>query len=155
MKVIGPSLKRGSDCEAILRTLPEWFGIEESLQMYVRDSGSFPTFAVEESSNLLGFVSLRKHYEESWEVHCIAVSASYRNRGVGTVLLEHAEAWLAARGACFLQIKTISGSSSDPNYAQTRRFYLARGYTPIEEFPDLWGPTNPVLQLIKRIESAA
>ena len=155
MNVIGPSLKRQNECEAILRTLPEWFGIEDSLLMYVRDSGSLPTFAVEGASGLLGFISLREHFEESWEVHCIAVSARHRNRGIGTRLLEHAEVWLAARGASFLQIKTISENSNDPNYAQTRRFYLARGYTPIEEFPTLWGPTNPALQLIKRIAAAA
>jgi hypothetical protein len=65
--------------------------------------------------------------------------------------LEHAEDWLAARGVTFLQVKTLSASSPDRNYAQTRRFYLARGYTPIEEFPGFWGQETPVLQMIKRI----
>ena len=33
---------------------------------------------------------------------------------------------------------------------QQRAFYLACGFRPLEEFPTLWGPENPALQLVKR-----
>lgn len=147
--IIGPKLDREQECEVILRSLPKWFGIEESLQMFVRDSKLVPSFGFESDSQLSGFISLTKHFARAWEVHCIAVDATNRNKGIGTKLLNHAEAWLASQGVKFLQIKTIADTSEDPYYAETREFYVRNGYEPIEVFPDLWAPTNPALQLVK------
>jgi len=150
--IIGPELNREDDCEAILRSLPKWFGIEKALQMYVRDSSQLPSFGFESGKQLGGFISLKEHFPRAWEVHCIAVSARERNRGIGTKLLEHAESWLVSQGVRFLQIKTIADTSPDPYYAETREFYLRKGYEPIEVFPELWAPTNPALQLVKHLE---
>ncbi len=58
MEIIGPDLKRAADCEAILRSVPEWFGIEDALLMYVRESEEFPGFAVEGPDGLIGFLTL-------------------------------------------------------------------------------------------------
>lgn len=154
MSIIGPKLDKAQDCEVILRSLPKWFGIEESLRMYVRDSVSFPGFGFESDSRLSGFILLKEHFPRAWEVHCIAVQLDDRGKGIGTKLLDHAEAWLVSQGASFLQIKTIADTSPDANYEATREFYLRRGYQPIEVFPDLWGPTNPALQLVKHLTSA-
>lgn len=147
--LLGPRLQRESECEAVLRSLPDWFGIEESLRMYARDSGQLPSFAIEKESRVVAFVSLREHFPESWEVHCIAVSATERNRGLGSDLLAHSERWLRDQGVRFLQIKTIAATKEDKYYAQTRQFYTRRGYMPVEVFPTLWSPGNPALQLIK------
>lgn len=149
--IIGPTLKREAECEAILRSLPQWFGIEESLTSYARDTGVMPTFAVDGPEGLRGFITLLEHFPESWEVHCIAVSASVRGTGIGTRLLAHAEKWLAQRSARFLQIKTIAAEKPDPHFNQTREYYVRRGYTPVEVFPIIWHPSNPALQLIKAL----
>jgi N-acetylglutamate synthase-like GNAT family acetyltransferase len=149
MKIIGPELQREKDVEAILRSLPRWFGIEKALRMYVADSALKPTFAVEEDGQLTGFVTLTRHFPEAWEVHCIAVAAANRNAGVGSALMAHAERFVKGQGARFLQVKTVAGTSPSAEYAETRKFYLARGFTPLEVFPQLWDPHNPALQLIK------
>lgn len=39
----------------------------------------------------------------------------------------------------------------DQNYERTRRFYLAAGFTPLEEFPDLWDERNPCLLMVKSL----
>ena len=44
MQLIGPISNPSSHCERILRTLPQWFGIEHALLEYVQDSERFPTF---------------------------------------------------------------------------------------------------------------
>jgi GNAT superfamily N-acetyltransferase len=149
VNLVGPSLRREPECEAVLRSLPMWFGIEEALLMYARDSGLLPTFALEQDARLIGFVSLQEHFPASWEIHCIAIEAAARNAGHGTRLLDHAERWLAERGARFLQVKTIAATSASAAYAQTRAFYAARGYVPLEVFPTLWSPRHPALQLVK------
>ena len=133
-----------------MRTLPRWFGIEESLLEYVADSERFPTFIAQEVEPI-AFLTVREHFPESWEVHCLAVQASHRGQGVGRKLHEYVESWLQAKGARLLQVKTLAASHPSPEYAQTRNFYSSLGYSPLEEFPTLWGPSLPVLQLVKSL----
>ncbi|WP_280155524.1 GNAT family N-acetyltransferase [Piscinibacter sp. XHJ-5] len=149
MNIVGPALHREQEIEAILRSLPRWFGIEHALLMYVADSASRPTLAVELDHRLQGFVTLTRHFPESWEIHCIAVASEHRNSGIGSVLLAHAERFARDQGARFLQVKTVAATSASLAYAETRKFYEAKGFTPLEVFPELWNPRNPALQLIK------
>lgn len=154
MVVVGPTLQRSLECEEILRTLPMWFGREDALLMYKQGTATHPTFAAEDNGRLLGFITLHEHFPESWEVHCMAVRAAHRNMGIGSLLLGHSEAWLSGKGVCFLQIKTVAATSSSREYAKTREFYRAKGYTPLEVFPTLWGPHHPALQLVKVLKAA-
>jgi hypothetical protein len=64
-------------------------------------------------------------------------------------MLEEAHVWLAARDIEYLQVKTLSPRHPDPGYAKTRSFYFAAGFRPLQEFPDLWEPDQPALQMIK------
>jgi GNAT superfamily N-acetyltransferase len=85
----------------------------------------------------------------------MAVEAGQRGRGVGCLLHQHVEAWLRDQGAQVLQVKTLAASHPSPQYAQTRKFYLAMGYTEMEVFPTLWSPSLPVLQLVKSLGNAS
>jgi hypothetical protein len=66
-------------------------------------------------------------------------------------MLRHAEAVLAADGVEFLQVKTLSPRHPDEGYRKTRAFYEAYGFRPLEEFPTLWSPDQPALQLVKTV----
>ena len=149
MNIVGPLTGVEAECERVLRTLPLWFGIEESLLEYSSDTRYLPTFGVRDVDKLVGFLSLKEHFPESWELHCIAVDIEYRGKGIGSKLHEAAEEWLSSRGASFIQVKTLADSHPSPEYAETRHFYKGIGYTPIEIFQDLWGPGMTVLQLVK------
>ena len=138
-----------SACETVLRSLPRWFGVEAALQAYVDDTQRLPTFSMHAGQDLVGFVTLRPHFTPSWEVHCLAVHADRRGQGLGTQLMQQAERWAVAQGARLMQVKTIADTHPSPEYAQTRAFYAARGYLPLEVFPTLWSPQHPVLQLVK------
>lgn len=155
MNIVGPSVQRARECEEVLRSLPMWFGIEEALQMYARDSALLPTFAAEVEGRLVSFISLQEHFPESWEVHCMAVHANHRGTGIGSTLLAHSEYWLGRAGVRFLQVKTVAATSSSKEYAQTREFYRAKGFAPLEVFPTLWSPRNPALQLVKVLRAAS
>jgi ribosomal protein S18 acetylase RimI-like enzyme len=108
-----------------------------------------PTSALVEDSAVIGFLTLKEHFPQAWEIHCVAIDAGARGQGLGSRLLAHAEAWLIARGVMFLQVKTVAATSSSPHYAQTREFYVRRGFTPMEIFPTLWDSHNPALQCVK------
>lgn len=149
MQIIGPQLDARAACEAVLRSLPMWFGIEEALVMYADDTVRLPTFAAMEGEQVVGFVSLLEHFPHAWEIHCMAVRAASRRSGYGRALVERVEAWLAERGVSLLQVKTVAATSSSKAYAQTREFYRHLGFQPLEVFPLLWAPQNPCLQLVK------
>jgi GNAT superfamily N-acetyltransferase len=155
MIIDGPTDGASAQCEEVLRTLPGWFGIESSLLQYASDAAVHPTFVVRDGDHVVGFVTVREHFPEAWEVHCIAVRASHRGKGLGRALHEHVEGWLTSRSARFLQVKTMADSHPSPEYAETRRFYTAIGYSPLEVFPLLWGPRLPVLQLVKWLRGPA
>ncbi len=158
MHIIGPELNARPQCEAVLRSLPMWFGIEDALQMYADDTLRLPTFAVcdgdaegegSDGEHIVGFVALMKHFEHAWEVHCMAMHAEFRNQGHGRALIGHAETWLAAQGVSLLQVKTVADTSASAEYALTRGFYARLGFEPLEVFPLLWSVRNPALQLVK------
>ncbi len=138
--------------EPILRSLPQWFGIEEATQMYIRDAGANPTLLAMDSERddlPVGLLTLWTHSPTAAEIYVMAVLPEYHRRGVGRLLQAAAEDHLRAEGVRFLQVKTLSDKHPDEGYKKTRAFYFAMGFTLLEEFPDLWGEHNPCWQLIK------
>ena len=126
--------------------MSEWFGIEEATAAYIHAVRELETFAVGDA----GFLSLKRHNPRAAEVYVMGVVPEQHRRGIGTALLAAAEEALRERGVEYLQVKTLGPSRESEGYARTRRFYEARGFVPLEEFPDLW-PGNPALLLVKRI----
>jgi len=154
MLTIEPCQSQRIECERVLRSLPRWFGIEESLVEYAQATERFPTFVAKEQGKVVGFITLRRHFDESWEVHCIAVEAELRCKQIGKALHLHAENWLIDQGVRVVQVKTLAPGHPSEAYAETRAFYRRIGYVPLEEFPNLWAPHLPVLQLVKVLPSA-
>jgi GNAT superfamily N-acetyltransferase len=138
---------RSRICREILGELPGWFGLEEANAGYERDVADLPTFAVGDD----GFLALKLHTAEAAEVYVMGVRPDLHRRGVGTALLDAAEAYLRDRGVEFLQVKTLGPSRPSERYEQTRRFYQARGFTPLQELSEIWGPDNPCLVMVKHL----
>lgn len=145
-------IRDGEDatCEAILRALPEWFGIESALLDYVRDTRTMPTWLAEREGEVIGFITTRIHFPRAAEIHCMAVRPAHHRAGAGRALIEFVERDLARQGVRLLQVKTLGPSRPCAHYERTRRFYQAMGFAPLEEFPTLW-PGNPCLLLVKSI----
>ena len=139
-RILGPKLDATAQLEAVLRSLPAWFGIEEALRMYARDSAVLPTFAIATGSEgqVAGFVLLAQQFPAAWEVRGLAVHGDVRGHGHGRALLAHAERWLVAKGVRWRQVKTIAAAYPDAGYAQTRACYERHGFDSIEVHPALW-----------------
>lgn len=140
-------------CERVLRSLPSWFGKEASLLEYVADTAALPTFVVEHDGAIVGFASVREHFAQACEIHCIAVDAANRGTGLGRALVERIEDWAAARGIRLLQVKTVGAGSTSAAYALTRGFYERLGFIALETLP-IWDARNPCLQLVKALPGA-
>ncbi|HUR48422.1 MAG TPA: GNAT family N-acetyltransferase [Acidimicrobiales bacterium] len=141
----------GPTCRKILDALPQWFGIPEANDDYVAFSDTAPTVIASIDGEDVGLLTLQLHSPYAAEIHLIAVLPEHHRAGIGRTMLQHIERRLANSGVEFLQVKTLSEKRPDPNYDKTRQFYLAQGFRPLEEFPTLWDPANPALQLIKAL----
>lgn len=139
-------------CEAILRSLPQWFGIEDALVQFVADVRDMDTWGALRDGELVGFVTVKQHFENAAEVHVMGVRPDFHRQGVGRTLLNEAERTCRDRGVYWMQVKTLGPSHPDEYYARTRAFYAAMGYEPIEESDSRW-PGNPCLQMMKRLDA--
>ena len=141
-----------AECAALLGSLPDWFGIPQAIEDYRRSiDGGACVHARDETGALIGFLHTVRHFPGAAEVHVVAVSASWHRKGIGTRLLEAVERDLVADGCRLLQVKTLAPSAASEPYDRTRSFYLARGFEPLEVFPDLWDAHNPCLLLVKHL----
>ncbi len=136
--------------ERLLRSLPDWFGIEESIVQYVRDAVDIPThLAIDPHSlEVLGALLLCRHFPGCAEIHLLAVGPLHHRRGIGSALIRHAEQRARDAGVRILEVKTQGPSLPDPNYAETLQFYRAVGFEPVEEIHGIWGDV-PCLLLVK------
>ena len=145
----------GEVCRQVLATLPTWFGIPESVEDYVAKAEANPTVVASVDGRDVGLLTLVVHTEYAAEIYVMGVRAEHHRLGLGRAMLATAESWLAGRGVEFLQVKTQSARREDAGYAKTRAFYLASGFRPLQEFPELWDPDNPALQMIKVVSGSA
>jgi GNAT superfamily N-acetyltransferase len=151
--VKGPFFGKSSVCEPILCSLPQWFGIEEANEQYIKDIEVLPTFLAFIDDKVVGFLTLKQHNEYAAEIHIMGVFPEVHRKGIGRVLLIKAEEFLNQKGIEYLQVKTLSSSHPDRHYAQTRDFYFAMGFRPLEEFKELWNEENPCLLMVKGLGS--
>ncbi len=135
--------------EKVLRSLPNWFGIEKAILDYIEGVSSTDFLAAYEKTQILGFISLKKHFENTYEIYVMGVMSEYQRMGVGACLLNESESLLRKSKIKFLQVKTLSADRLDIYYDQTRKFYLKNKFIPLEVHPTLWGQENPCLQLLK------
>ena len=146
-----PEVGHCDACEQVLRELPEWFGLEDSLMEYVEAAKSTPTLLAMEGENVLGFLMIKRHFPESAEVACIGLLPSHHRRGIGRLMQGAAEKWLRADGCKYLQVKTLAEAANSESYALTRKFYEAMGFSRLEVHPDLWQKWNPCLVFVKAL----
>jgi len=147
VREVGDPAERSDLCREILVELPGWFGIPEAVDRYIQEVAALPTFGVGRE----GFLSLKLHSDAAAEIYVMGVRPEAHRRGIGTALLEGAEAFLRERNVDYLQVKTLGPSHPSKHYAETRSFYAARGFRPLEELTEIWGEDNPCLIMVKRL----
>ena len=141
-----------AEVRRLLALLPDWFGIESSVEEYVAAADELPAYlawpAAGGGSHPVGIMLVARHFPETAEIHLLAVEPDLHRSGVGRALVSALERDLIADGVRLLEVKTLGPSHPDTGYALTRRFYQAMGFLPVEEIADLW-PDNPCLVMVK------
>ena len=137
-------------CTSILRSLPQWFGIEQSILEYEQNLHELDGYVAEDDNSIVGFVGLKRYGTFSIEIDVIGVQPQLRGSGIGRALLVHVEANATTPSTRLLHMKTLSPSDPDKNYAETRAFWEANGYIPMDAH-ELWGRDNPCQVMVKPI----
>lgn len=126
----------------ILYALPEWFGIPESTETYIRESAVQTMVASLDSDRANGFLCLKQTGRDTVELAVMGVRKELHRRGIGRGLFEAAKAIAVSQGYSFMQVKTVQMGQYE-EYDQTNRFYLSLGFKEFECFPTLWDEWNP------------
>ena len=151
IKEISDPQRRSMICNDILRALPDWFGVEQSIVDYVNQARDRPFYAAFDGSQPVGFLAIKVHNRYTAEVCVMGVLPRYHRQGIGKALMEAAERYCRGNGQEYLSVKTLDGSADYEPYARTRSFYYKMGFVPLEVFPLFWDEENPCLFLVKHL----
>lgn len=143
------------DCEAIVRGLPDWFGIEEGIAEARGYLDTQEGLVAEDDERILGFLTFASEFPESAEVTWMAVAADTHRRGIGRALVDALVRELRDRGVRLLLVKTLADSHPSPEYAATRAFYRAMGFRPLTVLPEHWDAANPCLFMVRAVSGHA
>ena len=133
----------GAACDAIIASLPDWFGLEEGIRECAQAVRTQPGLVAELDGDVKGFLTIARPYPQTPEISWLAVHARDRRRGIGRALITGLNDQLRTEGNRLVLVRTLSDRSDPgPEYAETRAFYLAMGFIPVAEV-DL-DPVNPI-----------
>ena len=144
-----PERKRAIAREVLL-DLPEWFGIPESREEYIMESGNMPFFAAIEGEDVIGFMALKETSPYACEIYVTGVKKRVHRCGAGRAMFAAFEEYARTKGYRLVQVKTVAPGHY-PEYDATVAFYRSVGFLPLEIFPTLWDEHNPCLILVKAI----
>ncbi|MFJ5213671.1 GNAT family N-acetyltransferase [Streptomyces sp. NPDC088354] len=136
----------------LLNQLPAWFGIPEANAEYVESATHLPGLVAQAGTECVGVLLHRRHFNESAEIHLMAVAPAWHRQGVGKALVDVLVTDLRKDDCQVLQVKTLGVSHPDAGYVRTRAFYRSLGFLPLEETNDLW-PGTPCLIMAKWVSA--
>ena len=134
----------------VLSDLPEWFGIPESTEAYIRESAEQPFFAAMSGDEAVGFMTLKATSPYTAELAVCGVKKRFHRSGTGSALFSAFHRYAREQGYEFMQVKTVAAGCY-PEYDATRLFYERMGFRALEVFPTLWDECNPCLIMVRTV----
>ena len=126
----------------ILEALPEWFGIPEAREEYIRESAGRIFFCAYDRNRPVGFLCLKETGKDTVELAVMGVLKTHHRKGIGRGMFDEAKRIAAEHSYSFIQVKTVQ-MGKYPEYDETNRFYLGLGFKEFELMPNLWDKWNP------------
>ena len=142
IRIVSDAEKKRRIARLVLERLPEWFGIPEAREDYIREAADEIMVVSEEGGKPNGFLCLKETGKDTLELAIMGVLKECHRNGIGTALFEAAKAIAVEKGYSFLQVKTVQMGRYE-EYDRTNLFYLSLGFKEFEVFPTLWDERNP------------
>ncbi len=123
---------------SLAKALGKWFN-EPGLAQMARDLEHQGGYVAVREADLLGFVMWTPADRDTAELSWMGVAEASQHQGIGTVLLGMLGLEVRTRGWRYLVVSTVADSMEYEPYAQTRRFYRARGFVDYRTDSGYWG----------------
>ncbi len=135
----------------VLLDLPEWFGIPEYTENYIRACAEMPLWVYAQAGEPVGFIAIKETSPYAVELNVMGVKKAHHREGIGKALFEAMRLFIKAQGYSFLHVKTVDEGHYQ-EYDDTRLFYESVGFRKLEVLPELWDPENPCLLMIQHLQ---
>jgi len=135
-----------SDIEGLCPLLTEFFAYNAELQpIYcsaAAESGEYPKSMIEsensdflvavDNENIVGFIHINQMSTPAYdsivpheyaEIMAFMVTASYREQGVGTKLLDYAKDWSKSRNLEYIELLSLVNASEATEFYEKKDFY--------------------------------
>ena len=135
---------------AALKSLPDWFGIEESMRRYIDESAQMPFWADFDNGEPIGFIALKETSPYTAEIDVMGVLPQSHRRGAGMRLWQAFRQYAVEHGYEYAQVKTVQ-KGRYAEYDATNAFYEHIGFRALECLPTLWDEQNPCQIYVQRL----
>ena len=151
--VVQDAAEKQRIARTILEALPDWFGIPEARETYIRESADQLMVASWAGDEPNGFLCLKQTGRDTVELSVMGVLPAYHRQGIGTGLFKVAHSMAVEKGYSFMQVKTVQ-SGRYAEYDATNRFYQSLGFKEFEVLPTLWDEWNPCQIYVMALDPA-
>lgn len=128
--------------QIILEALPEWFGIPEAREEYIKECTDKLFFCAYDEDRPVGFLYLKETGNATIELYAMGILKEFHRHGIGRDLFQNAKKEAVKAGYSFMQVKTVQMGKYE-EYDKTNQFYCSLGFCEFEIFPNLWDEWNP------------
>lgn len=143
-------------CEAVVATLPTFFGDPDALADLGQALRTQSGYVAVADGEVVGFATQLAHWSSTVEITWLAVRADHRRQGVGRLLVETVARAASADGARLLSVLTLGPSAPEPGvedgYEGTRRFYQRLGFIGVRELDLATWSSSAALLLVRPLE---
>ncbi len=123
----------------------------EVLDEALRDgpAGHYQSYVAAAGADMLGWVCFGPTpcTDGTWDIYWMGVHPAAQGRGIGRLLMSFCEDRLRERGARL----AVAETAGREQYAGTRAFYEACGYTAVSTIPDFYAPGDARITLTKAL----
>ena len=140
--IINDKSEKEEIARRILNKLPEWFGLPESTEEYIKCSKDMFFLADIEDSKPRGFIVLKETSHYTVEIYVMGVLKEFHRNKIGYDLFKTCYDYAKEQGYLYMQVKTVKEGCYE-EYNRTIKFYKSLGFKEFECFPTLWDEWNP------------
>jgi ribosomal protein S18 acetylase RimI-like enzyme len=136
--------------ETLLSQIDNFKQIERDVAMELIDIAvirpgqeDYNIFVYEEDGNILGYhcTGKRALTDGVYDLYWIVVAPESQGKGIGSLLLKHAEEFVINNKGRWLLAET----SSKDNYSATRNFYLRKNYSVVAQINDFYSQNDNLI----------
>ncbi len=142
IRVVNEGNEKQQITRLVLEALPDWFGVPETREAYIKESAGLPLIAAFDGEKPVGFLCLKETGKDTMEIHVMGVLVDHHRTGVGKAMFDEAKKVAVDGGYSFMQVKTVQMGHYE-DYDRTNLFYRALGFKEFEVFPAYWDELNP------------